>query len=270
MILKNPDNTETYYETRGDSTSETLLLLHGIGADHAMWQPQIQKYAGQGYHLLIPDLFGHGLSSQLSHLNLSDWHRQINWLLDSHSVEKCTLIGASMGGVIAQSFVVDHLPRVNKIIITDSFGELSTLKEKLLGLSAIVGFNLFKLFGKQLLAKGTRSTYSAEYAQQARDYFEQVSLSVDLNQMILARKAINRIDGLNKLKHITLPALVIVGADLGQWFIDINRKIADSLPNAEFVILEKSMDPSNLVNPIEFDNQVLRFLKRESLDENHV
>ena len=63
MILKNPDGTQTYYEAFGERTSETLLLLHGIGADHAMWEPQMQKYASLGYHLLVPDLFGHVLSS---------------------------------------------------------------------------------------------------------------------------------------------------------------------------------------------------------------
>ncbi|MDY6897862.1 MAG: alpha/beta hydrolase [Cyanobacteriota bacterium] len=216
--------------------------------------------APQGYHLLVPDLFGHGFSSKLNNINLSDWNNQIIWLLEHNNVEKCTLIGASMGGVIAQSFVVAHPLMVEKIIITDSFGELSTFKEKILGFSAIVGFNLFKILGTKILSQGMRSTYKAEYARLAQDYFEKVSLNVDLHQMVLARKAINRIDVLEKLKSITIPALVIVGVDFGQSFIEINRKIADSFPNSEFVVLEKSIDPSNLVNPAEFDQQVLEFL----------
>lgn len=276
MIINNPDGTETYYKEFGsrpqncgvEGTSETLLLLHGIGADSGMWQPQVQKYASLGYHLLVPDFFGHGLSSKLSHIDLSDWHNQINWLLINKNVDKCTLIGVSMGGVIAQSYLVTNPYRVEKIIVTDSFGELSTSKEKILGLSQVIGFKLFKILGKKMLAAGMRSTYKATYARKAQDYFVQVSLDLDLNQMILARKAINKIDVLEKLKCITIPALVMVGAEFGQWFIEINRKIANSLPNSEFVILEKSIDPSNLVNPIEFDRQVLRFLKKESTQSN--
>lgn len=208
-------------------------------------------------------LFGHGLSSKLSNIDLSDWHNQISWLLENNNVEKCTLIGASMGGVIAQSFLVAHPDMVETIIIADSFGELSTFKEKMLGISAVFGFYLFKILGKNMLAKGMYTTYKATYAYVAQEYFEKVSLNVDLNQMILARKAINQIDVLDQLKSITIPALVIVGAEFGQFFIEINRKIADSLPNSEFIILEQSMDPSNLVNPVEFDKQVLRFLKKE-------
>ncbi|NER85374.1 MAG: alpha/beta hydrolase [Leptolyngbya sp. SIO1D8] len=93
MRLKNPDGTETYYESLGDRTAGTLLLLHGLGADHAMWQPQLKPYAEAGYHLLVPDLFGHGSSSKLNQISLSNWHDQINWLLEDNDIQNCTLIG---------------------------------------------------------------------------------------------------------------------------------------------------------------------------------
>lgn len=262
MIFENPNGTETYYESQGEQTSETLLLLHGLGADHSMWQPQIQSYGEAGYHLLVPDLFGHGRSSKLVHIALSDWHQQLNWLLDSNDVKQCNLIGVSMGGVIAQSFVVNYPDRVKRLVIADSFGELKTLREKALGLSQVIGFHLFKQLGQQMLAKGMMSVYSADYAHTARDYFGQMTPTVDLDQMIRARTAINRIEVLEELRSIILPALVLVGAEFGQAFIDINRKLADALPNAEFVVLEQAMDPSNLVNPIAFDQQVLKFLNQ--------
>ncbi|MEM9005928.1 MAG: alpha/beta hydrolase [Cyanobacteria bacterium P01_F01_bin.86] len=271
MELQNPDGSTTYYITIGGDTDsppasqhkpEPLLLLHGLGADHAMWRSQMQTYPTAGFHLLIPDLFGHGRSSKLRHIALSDWHRQINWLLDHHTVEQCTLMGVSMGGVIAQSFVVEYPHRVKRLIIADSFGELRTCQEKLLGFSQVIGFRLFQLFGKKLLVKAMESTYQTSYARVAQDYFRQVSLKVDLNQLILARRAINHIDVLTKLQDIALPALIMVGEDFGPSFITINQKIATALPQAKFVILERSRDPSNLVNSTAFDAQVLSFLKQ--------
>ncbi|ESA36886.1 alpha beta hydrolase [Leptolyngbya sp. Heron Island J] len=225
-----------------------------------MWQPQMQTYVDAGFHLLVPDLFGHGQSSKLKTPQLSNWHNQINWLLTHLAIETCTVMGVSMGGVIAQSFVTQYPQRVANLIVADSFGELRTLTEKLLGLSQVIGFNLFKLLGKQWLVKMMDATYGADHTQTARDYFCQVCLHADLNQLILARKAINRVDVLEQLKTVTVPALVMVGADLGASFIRINQKIADALPNATFVTLEKSIDPSNLVNPTDFNTQVLQFL----------
>jgi len=261
LQLQNPDDSETYYKMLGEVNRETLLLLHGIGADHAMWQPQIDVFAAAGFHVLAPDLFGHGKSSALSSIKLSDWHRQINWLLDHHNVKKCALIGVSMGGVITQSFAVRYPQSVHKLIVSDTFGELSTLKEKVMGFSAIAGLHLFKLLGKQLMAKTLQATYSSPYANAAQAYFSAASEGVNLDQLLLARKAINRIDILEQLQDITMPALVMVGEDFGEDFIEINRKIATALPNSRFFILKQAMDPSNLVNPAEFNRHVFDFLR---------
>ncbi|MEO0708464.1 MAG: alpha/beta hydrolase, partial [Cyanobacteria bacterium J06649_5] len=192
MKLQNPDSSSTYYRALGEHTDKTLLLLHGIGADHTMWQSQMDVFVAAGFHVLMPDLFGHGRSSNLSSAEISAWHRQINWLLDRYGIEKCTPIGVSMGGVIAQSFVVSYPQRVKRLIVSDTFGELSSLKEKVMGLSAIAGLYLFKILGKQLISKTIQATYRASYAKAAQAYFEKISESVDTSQLLLARKAINR------------------------------------------------------------------------------
>ena len=108
-----------------------------------------------------------------------------------------------------------------------------------------------------------KTTYKAEYAELAREYFYRASLGLDLTQMILARKAINKIDVLAKLKKLELPALVLVGREFGETFIHI-KKAANALPQADFVILPQAMDPSNLVNPAAFNEHVLRFLETRS------
>ncbi|MEM7066418.1 MAG: alpha/beta hydrolase [Cyanobacteria bacterium P01_B01_bin.77] len=265
MILQNPDGSETYYLERGDRSAETLLLLHGIGADHGMWQAQLQPYVDAGLHLLILDLFGHGQSSPLPSGQLFHWHNQINWLLADRAVKTCTIIGVSMGGVIAQSFVVAYPQVVNNLVLADTFGELRTVREKLLGQFQLIGFHLFKRLGKQQLANSISQIYRADYTQGAQTYFKHVCLTVDIDQLILARKAINQIDVLEHLSDVTIPTLVMVGAELGQFFIEINQKIARALPNAEFVILQQSIDPSNLVNPEQFNHQVLAFLNGKQL-----
>lgn len=69
-----------------------------------------------------------------------------------------------MGGVIALSFVLDYPDMVDKIIISDSFGELKSISERMLGFSQVIGFRLFKLLGNKSLAKGMESTNKADYA----------------------------------------------------------------------------------------------------------
>ncbi len=261
MIIEKSDGTETFYRTYGDPTDEALVLLHGLGADHRMWQPQVEPFTAAGYFLIVPDLLGHGRSSRAQTLTLRDWERQIAALLREESIEQCTPIGVSMGGVIAQSFAVHHPEKVSRLILADTFGEMKTLLEKAGGFAQLAGLRLCNLLGPQVLAWMMTKAYNPPFARKARAYFREVSLQADLDQLILARKAINQVDVLKDLSAVDVPALVLVGDQFGEWFIAINRKVAEALPESTFVILEKAMDPSNLVNPADFNREVLTFLR---------
>ena len=260
MILKHDNGTHTFLKTAGDANDTPIILLHGIGADHQMWAPQMEVFAGAGFYVLTPDLLGHGQSAKVETLSLSDWEDQLTAVMNLIGLEDCILVGVSMGGVIAQSFAASHPERVQKLILSDTFGELSTFQEKMLGASQVLGFRVYKLLGAKLLAKGMASAYKADFAILARQYMSRVSLEADFNQLILARKAINQIDAIGRIDGSRIPTLVLVGADFGQNFVEINRKIADNIEGAQFTVLEKSMDPSNLANPEAFNREVLDFL----------
>lgn len=260
MLLTHSDNKKTYYQEYGDPSNKAMLLLHGIGADHSMWKPQVQEFAEKGYYVLVPDMLGHGQSSKVDSLELKDWHQQINDLAEERKLENFILVGVSMGGVIAQSYVVNYPDKVKALILSDTFAEVSNLKEKLPAFSHLAGLHIYKLLGHNALAKSMKSTYNAPYAKEAGKYFSEVSKNADFDQLILARKAINKIDVLDELGELDIPVLVMVGDKFGDCFIDINRKISNAIKGSQFIILNNAMDPSNLVNPIDFNNEVLAFL----------
>ncbi|MEO0374964.1 MAG: alpha/beta fold hydrolase [Cyanobacteria bacterium P01_A01_bin.17] len=260
MTVKNTDGTKTVYSAAGNAADEAIVLLHGIGADRRMWQPQIAEFASRGFYVLAPDLLGHGQSSKVKHIELQDWERQILDLLQEQQKKTCILVGVSMGGVIAQSFAVNHPDKVSRLIVADTFAELKTPLERALGISQVVGFWIFKHLGAVMMARGLSATYKDPFARQARDYFSQIALTADFDQLILARRAINRIDIVESLRCLKIPTLVIVGNQFGSFFIETNRKIASAVKDAKFVIVEEAMDPSNLVNPESFNREVLAFV----------
>lgn len=260
MPFLSSSKTSSFYQRLGQFKAEPVLLLHGIGTDHQMWHPQMETWPQQGLQLVVPDLWGHGQSSDLPKADLACWHQQLDELLDECQLDQVNLVGVSMGGVIALSYVLARPQRVKRLVVSDTFAELSTVQEKILGFSQILGFHLFKVLGKQMLSKAMKSVYKANHAAVARAYFEKVSLSARLDQLILARQAINKIDVLSDLQQLHKPALVMVGEELGSMLIESNRKIAQAIPDAEFQVLPLARDPSNLVNPQAFDRAVLGFL----------
>ena len=56
-ILTTPDGTEIYYEIHGDPERTPVVLIHGLGADHSMWDCQIRKYPEMVEKLVIVDSF---------------------------------------------------------------------------------------------------------------------------------------------------------------------------------------------------------------------
>jgi 3-oxoadipate enol-lactonase len=262
MKLSHADGRETYYETFGDPRDRGAVLIHGLGAESSSWRNQNHWLSELGYFVVVPDMFGHGRSAALGDDGLNEWTRQIEDLLDHYKLASAVIIGVSMGGVIAMNFSVSRPHRISALIVSDSFAELSTAGEKLLGFSQAIGFRVFKLLGRKLFARGMAAAYPQAFAKSAWEYMIEHSLRADFDQLLKARKAINSISVLDALSRLQAPSLIIVGAEFGEGFVKINRKIANAIPGAEFAVLGESMDPSPLVNPREFNNRLAWFLEK--------
>jgi len=79
----------------------TLLFLHGAGLDHMAWLPLIERLAAQGYELIAPDLPGHGHSGGAPLANIPAMAAWTLRLLDAMEVGTVTLVGHSMGAMVA-------------------------------------------------------------------------------------------------------------------------------------------------------------------------
>lgn len=262
MKIQFANERVTNFETYGDKSCTPILLIHGLGADLSAWHNQIQEFPKKGYFVIAMDMYGHGESSNLESDNLEEWNIQIVSLLEYLKIDKIVICGVSMGGVIAQNFTITHSEKIMALIVSDSFAELKTINEKLLGISQIIGFKIFKVLGRKIFAKAMADAYKEEFASTARKYMYNQSLKADFSQLLKARKAINRINVLSHLKNLTIPCLVTVGICFGKTFINVNQKIAHAIPNSQFIQLENSMDPSPLVNPNAFNFEVIRFLRK--------
>lgn len=245
---------------KGNRKDPAILLLHGIGSDYQMWHLQMDVFANEGYFVIAPDLLGHGKTKPVRNITLEDWNNQIVDILSYYSVDDVIVVGVSMGGVIAQNFAINYESRIHRLILSDTFCELKSLREKILGISQVIGFRAFKLLGEKVLLKGMAHTYKADFAYHAKEYFTSIDRILDFPQLILARQAINKADFKEKLRNLNIPSLVMVGNEFGESFVNINKKIANNIPNSKFVVLSEAMDPSCLTNPRTFNKEVLSFI----------
>jgi pimeloyl-ACP methyl ester carboxylesterase len=178
----------------GPQKGEPIVLVHGHGADHRMWEPQLRRYAERGYRVIAPDMRGHGSSSKVEEIEIGDWAEDIRFILDRIGVEKAHVIGVSMGGIIAGEFVCRYPERTLSVVLSDTFGKLRSIKEKSMGFFIVIGFRFMRLLSRGKVAEYYAGAYDFPGGEDAARYFSTAAKTIDFDQLIITRKAINRVD----------------------------------------------------------------------------
>ena len=112
-----------YYENQTSRDKPTLVLVHGYTADKTMWH-RPAKLLAQDYHIIIPDMAGHGETRYDKNANYA-MPTQVAWLaklLQHLSIEKAHIVGSSMGGFISALFAKQHPDMVLSAILLDPAG----------------------------------------------------------------------------------------------------------------------------------------------------
>jgi 3-oxoadipate enol-lactonase len=259
MEFKTSDKVDLFYMTYGDKAHEPVVLIHGLGADHEMWKPQIDNYPEKGFFLIVPDMRGHGSSSKVNSFHINDCARDISELLDHLDIKTANIIGVSMGGVIAQQFAYDFPEKTSKLIIADSFSEVSSITEKLAGWMQWLTIKITP----SLFIKSLDSAYKGDEKAKVRNYFKKTYARIDKKQLLNARKALNRFNLKKQLEKIKTPVLILVGDGFGKFALKMAEKTEAVIKDSKLKVLKGGSDPSNLVVPEKFDNEVINFLKMD-------
>jgi len=100
-----------------EAAKGVILFVHGAGMDHTVWVMQSRYFARHGYAVLAPDLPAHGRSGGeplTSVAAMADWLAE---LMDVLGVEAATLIGHSMGSLVAYAFAAGHPERCLALVL---------------------------------------------------------------------------------------------------------------------------------------------------------
>ncbi len=110
-----------HYETAGSGTP--VLLIAGLGADHHFWYRQIPALAGR-FRVIAPDNRGAGESDTPdSPYTLRQMAEDLRGLLDALEVPSAHVVAASLGGFVAQEFILAHPARTRRVVLCcTSFG----------------------------------------------------------------------------------------------------------------------------------------------------
>ena len=119
MPLARVNGIDLYYREFG--AGPTLVLAHGLACGWRMWWPQIDRFC-RDYRVIAYDMRGHGRSSapvDESSYSAAHLGQDLIGLLDHLRVERCHIVGFSMGGGPAMAVALNRPERVERLILAD-------------------------------------------------------------------------------------------------------------------------------------------------------
>lgn len=102
----------------GDDGAPPLVALHSLGEDGADWDATARRLAGR-YQVYAPDLRGHGRSDRCAEYSFELMRDDVLALLDALGLERVTLLGHSMGAVVAYLLAGVRPERVERLVLEE-------------------------------------------------------------------------------------------------------------------------------------------------------
>jgi len=241
------------YATYGEGPP--VLMVHGIFGGFDQGLVLARGILGEGLHSIVPTRFGY-LRTPMPHgaspASQADAHA---CLLDALGVERGAVVGTSSGAASAIQFALRHRERCSALVLVSSNapGEISltTVPERLIRVVFGAGFVMDFVFW--LLSSRFRSSLGAlmgvpkefelspEEEAQVAEAMETLLPVSERSAGVLLDQYVTNPD-MNSgypLQEIAVPALVIHAVDDSLASYEYVRQLAQEIPNARFVTLEK-------------------------------
>jgi 3-oxoadipate enol-lactonase len=108
-----------FHEVAGEG--ESLVFIHGAAGNHLSWWQQVPAFRQQ-YRCITIDQRGFGRSEDTTGEGPARYTDDLEALLDSLGVERCSIVAQSLGGRAALGFAVRHSERVRALVMADTWG----------------------------------------------------------------------------------------------------------------------------------------------------
>ena len=263
MPRTSANGIELEYETFGDPDAAPLLLITGLGAQLISWDERFcEMLAGRGFHVIRFDNRDSGLSTRMEAAGppdiaaafsghphpayeLDDLAADAVGLLDSLSLPAAHVVGASMGGFIAQLVALNHPDRVRSLTsIMSGPGGIDEVAPKPEGAAILAvpppptreeRIEQAMTIHRTLAGAGDQLEEPVERARAERA-IDRAYYPVGTGRQLVSILAAE--SRLQRLEHVRVPTLVIHGIDDVLVPVENGRLVAAAVRGARLIEIE--------------------------------
>jgi pimeloyl-ACP methyl ester carboxylesterase len=276
LVLYGQDVRMAYMDVQPSAppNGRTVMLFHGMNFGGFYFAGPIEALRKEGFRVVVPDQIGFGRSSKpIIPYNFHDMALNSRTLLESLGIAKVSIVGHSMGGMLAARFAASFPDITERAVIYDPIG-LTDIRYERPWRSAEEAY-------KATMAQTNDQRWQAFYAN-IRRYFPSPgawkpeyeryvrilyspTLSGEWPRLAMVRSIYQQMLYLDPVVYdwakIKVRTLVIGGEKDGTDFPRLAKHVADTIPGAELVILPNLGHVPHLEAPDMFFPPLLKFLK---------
>ena len=238
------DTVDIYYEDHGNGKSYPIVLIHPIGGNILIWRREIELLLKRGFRVIAYEIRGHNRTpiGPAKAFAMRDLVNDLRQLLGHLEIKKCTIIGHSIGGIIASMFAAESPDKVDAIVLINSspkqFQEADlekhfntrsiAVKE---GMASLAEYGLKRFDESRDLFKSKKNS----------DFFREMFTKTSVDGFVAATLALYTIpkDVIGKLRSSGCKIFALVGSD-DDVFMRLLKETKEELPEMELKILEGS------------------------------
>ena len=239
-----------------------LTLIHALGLDLRQWRWQVPAFSAR-HQVLRYDVRGHGHSEKPpGPYSLELFAEDLHGLLVALGITRASLLGLSMGGMIAQTFTLAHPEMVDSLILADTSSQFGPDARQQFEDRARTAESQ----GIGPLVEGILERwFTASFRQREPGVVDEIRAILkenDPSAYAAACLAVSRLDLAARLHEIRCPTLVLVGEEDPGTPPEVARRIHEAIPGSRLEVIPEVSHLSNVGQPEAFNSAVLAFLGR--------
>jgi 3-oxoadipate enol-lactonase len=246
------------YRLDGPEDAPALVLSSSLGTTRELWEPQVPRLARE-FRVLTYDHPGHGTSELPEQpYTVEAFAAALLALLGELGLERVSLCGVSLGGMVGMALALEAPERVERLVIACTSAYLGPPEGWAKRAEIVRGEGVEAIADSVL-----RRWFTADADRETVEHFRAMLVATPPEGYARCCEALGSWDARERISAIAAPVLVMVGAEDPATTPEHAKLLATRIPGARLRVLEHAAHLANVERAEEFTSAVLEHLGQE-------